>query len=446
MDYHKLVCELEDGLNGIPMLDIHTHLDANHLAARGLHDVLLYHMVKTDLLAANCPDGERLSEDPSEEEVQKRLEAAIPYVPYIQNTSCFWGVKLILKELYGWTEPITMDNWKKLHSIIQERSADPSWPLEIMKRAGVARASTEYWRRHDGHRDDILQYSLEWGFFARNQPGQNDITIYELERTWGQNEVSGPLPVVLDVKNRIPAERPIRRVEDVHAAVEHYVKLMPIGEVLSTAQHISTDINYRLVSDEEMAEALNNRDNATVVERDIYCSYVLELFLSELEKHGENIVFQFSLGAEPLKYETVSKLQTETISQLAEMLERHPRVHFQVFLSSAYQNQAICTLVRECPNLSVAAYWWHNFFPSIIQQVIAERLDMVPVNKQVGFYSDAYCLDWMFAKATMVRKQLAQVFAGKVLQGQYTVDDALHIARQIVFETPQTLLGMKPME
>mgnify|MGYP001487889476 FL=1 len=71
---------------------------------------------------------------------------------------------------------------------------------------------------------------------------------------------------------------------------------------------------------------------------------------------------------------------------------------------------------------------------------------MVPVNKQVGFYSDAYCLDWMFAKATMVRKQLAQVVAGKVLQGQYTVDDALHIARQIVFETPQTLLGMKPME
>jgi hypothetical protein len=42
----------------------------------------------------------------------------------------------------------------------------------------------------------------------------------------------------------------------------------------------------------------------------------------------------------------------------------------------------------------------------------------------------------------MVQKQLARVLAEKIEQGQYTYDDALAIARTILYETPQTLLGM----
>ena len=75
---------------------------------------------------------------------------------------------------------------------------------------------------------------------------------------------------------------------------------------------------------------------------------------------------------------------------------------------------------------------------------MADRLDMVALNKQVGFFSDAYCVDWTYAKAVIIRRQLADVLAGKVAQGQYSVDDALEIARQILFETPQELNGMSP--
>ena len=52
--------ELEAALAEVPILDIHTHLVGGKLAARGLHDVLLYHMVVSDLYAAGCPSGARL--------------------------------------------------------------------------------------------------------------------------------------------------------------------------------------------------------------------------------------------------------------------------------------------------------------------------------------------------------------------------------------------------
>ncbi|MBZ5561979.1 MAG: hypothetical protein LAP13_06120, partial [Acidobacteriia bacterium] len=110
------------------------------------------------------------------------------------------------------------------------------------------------------------------------------------------------------------------------------------------------------------------------------------------------------------------------------------------------QIQALCTLARELPNLSLAGYWWLNFFPSVMRQVMEERLDMLPTNKQVGFFSDAYCVDWTYAKAKLVRKQLAIVLAQKVEQGQFTRNEALEIARAILFETPQQLLRMRPAE
>ena len=33
-----------------------------------------------------------------------------------------------------------------------------------------------------------------------------------------------------------------------------------------------------------------------------------------------------------------------------------------------------------------------------IRQVMEERLDMLPANKQIGFFSDAYCVEWSYAK------------------------------------------------
>lgn len=431
-----LADDLYNGLLDIPLLDIHTHLDASHLGARGLHDILLYHMVISDLYSAGCPDGSRLPEEPSEDEVESRIERALPYIRYIQNTSCFWGVKTILKDLYGWEQPINKENWQQIHDIIKNKSKNVLWSREILKKAGIAKACTELWRGHSGKEDDILQYSLEWAFFARCQWGQYDTALLELENAWNQEEPGAPLPVNMG-ENKLEFERNIENLQDVKDAIGHYCDKIPYDRIVSTAQHLSTDIQYRIVSDGEMEDALSKRSSAGEMERDIYANYILECFLSELEKRNRNIVFHFSFGAEPLPFETGSKLKPETIFQLAGILKQHPTLKFQAFLSSEHQNQAMCTLSRELPNLSLAGYWWHNFFPGTIRKVMNERLDMLAANKQVGFFSDAYCVDWAYAKAFIVRKQLAEVLAGKIEQGQYTKTEALTIANQVLLETPK---------
>jgi hypothetical protein len=439
-----MATDLEAALAEVPILDVHTHLVGGKLAARGLHDILLYHMVVSDLYAAGCPSGARLTQFPGwpdEAEAHARIVEALPYLRHIQNTSSYWGVRIILHDLYGWTDRIDERNWRKLDGLIRERADDRAWPRAILDRARIARTGTEIARRGHGEDDDRLQYALEWGFFTRCQWGEYDTALYELERCWGKTPES-PAPIGGGL--RPETERQIRSLQDVHDAIAHYVATIPYGKIVSTATHLSTDIDYGPVTDEEMVAALGRRDRAGPSDRDRYAAYVNEAFLTALEAHGPEIVFQFSFGAEPLPFETGSRLSQRTIGQVAELIGRHPRLRFQCFLASRPANQAMCTLARELPNLSLAGYWWHNFFPDTIAQVMRERLEMLPANKQVGFFSDAYCAEWSYGKAVLVRKILARVLAERVELGQLDEPMALEFARSILYDSPQSLLGITP--
>lgn len=446
MSIDSIAGELESGLAEVPVIDVHTHLVGGRLAARGLHDILLYHMVVSDLYAAGCPTGARLTqypEWPSREEAHSRIAEAIPFLNHARNTSSRWGVNIILRDLYDWHEGIDASNWQRLDAMIRERADDRAWAHSILDRLNIQRTGTEIARREQGQDDDRLQYALEWGFFTRCQWGEFDTALYELERCWGRTPES---PSPIGAGGRPPTDRTIRTVDDVHAAIRHYVAAIPEDRVISTATHISTDIQFRDVTELEMESALSRRASADAADRDVYASYIQEAFLSEMEAKKSGVVFQFSLGAEPLPHETASRLSQSTIKSLAEMIGRHPGLRFQCFLSSRHANQSMCTLARELPNLSLAGYWWHNFFPSAISAVMAERLDMLPANKQVGFFSDAYCVEWTYAKSILVRKLMAQVLAERVDLGQFTHDDALRFAKATLFESPKSLLGFVPRE
>ena len=156
----------------------------------------------------------------------------------MRNTSISWGIRLILKDLYGWKEPITLDNWQRLDAMIRERADDRAWQREIMRRANIQRYCTEYARREGGQDSDILQYSLEWAFFTRCQWGEFDTALYELERCWGRTPES---PSPIGAASRPPTERVIRTLEDVHAAIDHYVRAHPLRPDHFGDHHISTD-------------------------------------------------------------------------------------------------------------------------------------------------------------------------------------------------------------
>ncbi len=433
--------EIYESLAAIEIFDAHTHLVGGRLGARGLHDILLYHMTISDLYAAGCPSGRRLTEypgEPGECEAHQRICEALPFLPHVAATSSYWAIRILLADLYDWREPITTSNWQQLDSLIRERANDRSWHREVLRRARICGSCTEFARREQGQDDDWFIYSLEWAFFTRCQWGEYDTALYELERCWGR-EPGPPAPITSG--KRPPANREIKTLEEAREALDWYLGHIPEC-VVSIATHLSTDIGYRPVTDETMQQAISRRTHAGPQERDIYANYINEAFLNGLAAREKPLLFQFSFGAEPLPYETGSRVNQDSLADLAAMLARHPGLQFQCYCASAHANQGLCTLARELPNFSLAGYWWHNFFPTVMERVMSERMDMLPMNRQVGFFSDAYCVEWAYAKSILVRKVMAKVLSEKLRLGQLDPDSAFHFAQVTLRDTGRHMLSV----
>jgi len=116
------------------------------------------------------------------------------------------------------------------------------------------------------------------------------IALLELENAWGQDKPGAPLPVTIG-DGIIDIKRKIETLDDVKEALKHYCDKIPYAKVLSIASHLSTDISYHLINDEEMRAALQRRSVAGETERNVYANYIQESFLTELEKRNANILF-----------------------------------------------------------------------------------------------------------------------------------------------------------
>ncbi len=155
-------------LSECPKVDIHTHLTADRLMARGLDNILLYHMVNSELYAAGSPCSERVSDNRDEQEAEIQLSYAVPYLTKIRNKSLYRVLRIILRDIYGWKEDITPHNWKTLHEHIKSQNGDDGRRArKIINDLQIKRVGTEIVRRADGRADDIFSYALGWAFFAR---------------------------------------------------------------------------------------------------------------------------------------------------------------------------------------------------------------------------------------------------------------------------------------
>jgi hypothetical protein len=84
------------------------------------------------------------------------------------------------------------------------------------------------------------------GAFSRDASGENSIQHFTNWNIAGGRLPESPTPI--GPSGRPKTERTIHSLRDVHDAVNYYVNAIPYDQILSTATHISTDINFRVVS------------------------------------------------------------------------------------------------------------------------------------------------------------------------------------------------------
>ncbi|MCS7045192.1 MAG: amidohydrolase, partial [Gemmataceae bacterium] len=127
--------------------------------------------------------------------------------------------------------------------------------------------------------------------------------------------------------------------------------------------------------------------------------------------------------------------QRTSLVQYAELFNAFPDVIFPVSVLSSVQNQELVSFSWIFPNVVTNGHWWYSNIPTFIDRDARARLQAVPKTKQLGYYSDAYKLEFVLPKFNMYRAILAQILADDfVRSGRYSETQAVDLARLLLRE------------
>src|ERR671938_1412724 len=127
--------------------------------------------------------------------------------------------------------------------------------------------------------------------------------------------------------------------------------------------------------------------------------------------------------------------QRTSLIQYARLFNAFPEVPFCVSVLSSGQNQELVSYSWIFPNVLTSGHWWYSNIPAYVEPDLRARLGAVPKTKQLGYYSDAYKLEFVLPKFDMYLRVLTKVLLEDFIRTRvYTEEQALDLARLLLRE------------
>jgi glucuronate isomerase len=125
--------------------------------------------------------------------------------------------------------------------------------------------------------------------------------------------------------------------------------------------------------------------------------------------------------------------QRTSLIQYAELFNTFPHVNFLISILSSGQNQELVSYSWIFPNVFPHGHWWYSNVPTYIEPDLRARLSAVPKTKLLGYYSDAYKLEFVLPKFNMYRKVLSRVLADEFVRpGRLTESRAVDLGKLVL--------------
>jgi glucuronate isomerase len=432
LDYHSMYDDIYGEVDTMDTIDIHTHINWDRPQAQTVVPILFYHFVHFEMLAAGLPQVTDHVRDANVTDVRDRIMRALPYFEKVRFSGSYYCVKRVLQDLYGMkTECPTEKFVDELLAKVEHNKNDKNWPREVLKRAHLKRISI-----------NILDYEDWPGKMKANNPDTrrySDIFYPSIEQ--------GDF-VLLDANAAVRAAEKRSKVTVSDAAsyaqaIRSFATPEEFDSIKSFLGWATLNFVYKGV-DPQLADAAIKKavrgEPTTVAENTAVQIFSVVTLFEELKKR--DVPYQIFFGSEftpgHLRREpAVCAYSDQTLLHFGSLVQDQKDMRFDLLLGNATLSQEANILVKMYPNLNIGGIWWHNMYPSYIRRLIGERLDVCPVTKVSGFFSDAYCVEWAYGKRKLVMRELAAVLADRVYTGYITRNDASYIARQWLWENPK---------
>jgi glucuronate isomerase len=419
--------ELFGEIAGMPAIDVHSHLARDGMAAETLDSLMFYHMLMYPLRAAGFPE-EKLwrRRGGKRSDVGRSREDWVKYFPAIAQTNFGRIARMIFRDLYGWDEPVTLESLQRLEEAFQAKVSQPDWPRQVLQKANVVRVCSSQLNvapLTEGEYDGGIRFTIEQAPASGNRETKPwEGRFASLEKLIG---------------------RPVASRDDLYEAVRaYYDRLDWEGKDVLVAW-ISSQVDFRPVAREVIDGLL--RDVASGKEPSVAEGRLLEAALTRAicEANRERIrIFQICYGVQFISdgaSHSVCRAGPEFASSMGVLFGEFPDIHFNILNGFEPDEPVWCSMCVAYNNVSLSSYWWMTFYPSVMHNAWARRLDIVPLTNLCAFLSDGWCVDYIYGRLMVTKRVLANVLAEKIERDKWTADEALAAAREILFETPRRL-------
>jgi glucuronate isomerase len=415
-----LAQELYDEIRHIPLIDPHSHIDPHRPVSRGLDDILGYHYY-TELAHSAGMSQAPLAEDVPPRE---RVRAILGHMDRFDNTAQYGWFLEIARTFLGFEgDRVTAADCDWLCDTAERVFAQPDWEEQVFRKTNLESIflTNEF--------DDPLT-----GFDTKRYVPclRTDALVFQI----GQPEVMQRLEKATGVQVGDGAS--LRQA--FHRLFEHFVargaracaiSLPPRFELRPVHGHLLPKLTFSgapASPQEHLARG--------------YASFWT---LAELCREF-NLPFDLMIGVNRRVYQKGVYQGQDLFDQRTSLIQydglfnAFPDVTFCISVLSSGQNQELASYSWIFPNVVTSGHWWYSNIPCHVERDLRARLQAVPKTKQVGYYSDAYKLEFVLPKFNMYRHILARVLADDFVRpGVYTAERALECARLLLRDNVRSI-------
>jgi glucuronate isomerase len=419
----RLTRDLYSELCKIVLIDPHSHINPLSAPSKTLDDILGYHYY-TELSHSAGMDKAPLGPEVGPRE---RVEALLNWLPQIDNTAQYSWFLEIARSFLGFTgDRITGGDAELLWSTAQKQFGQPDWEKQVLKKTNVEMIflTNDF--------DDPLE-----GFDTKVYVPclRTDDLVFHLDK-----------PAVRERFLKATGEVPASAWQ-VRSGITKLFDHFTAKGAKACAISLPPDFSPAPVGDDDLTLALErviggDAEAKPTVARGVFwmladhcAQYQLpfDLMIGVNRRVYENGVFQ---GQDLFDQRT-------SLLQYAALFNAFPKVKFPISVLTSSQNQELVSYSWIFPNVITSGHWWYSNIPTFIERDTLARLQAVPKTKQIGYYSDAYKLEFILPKFDMYRRLLAGMLAEHFVRpGTYTETQAVALGRLLLRENSQAIFGV----
>ena len=402
-------------LDSLVLIDPHSHINPHAAASTTLADILGYHYY-TELAHSSGMPREEIEEQGLEPREKVRRLAG--YLDRIDNTvQLSWLFEMCRALFDHEIDHFSTDNWEEVFTAAEKALTRTGWEDEVLERSRVE----QIFLTNDF--DDPLE-----GFDTRRYVPclRTDDLVFKFHDQAIRERLARATGV--EVSSAVTFR------EAVGELFEHFTTKGARACAISLPPDFAPQPSPSESGVEKtVADLLAGGDTSPKAFSN-FAFWTLAEFCDQFE-----LPFDLMIGVNRQVYPTgvfqgqdLYDSRTSLI-QYAPLFNAFPRVTFPVSVLAETSNQELVSYAWIFPNVVTNGHWWYSNIPSHIKNDLRARVQAVPRTKQVGYYSDAYKLEFIQPKFAMYKRVLADVlFEEFILAQHWSEERAVALGQDIL--------------